>query len=41
MKQAVIARIGEERFAELTRRSWDHVKLTFSEVEDLLERYKK
>jgi hypothetical protein len=40
MKRALIARIGQERFEELERQSWDHVKLTFSEVEDLLEKYK-
>ena len=40
MKQALIARIGEERFAELERRSWDHGKLTYSELEELAERYK-
>jgi hypothetical protein len=40
MKRALIARIGEERFAELETRHWDHAKLTFEELEDLLERYR-
>jgi hypothetical protein len=41
MKRALIARIGEERFEELERRAWDHVKLTFGELEDLLEQYQE
>lgn len=41
MKRALIARIGEERFEELTIRSWDHVKLTPLELEDLAERYRE
>ena len=39
MRIALLARIGEERFEELERRAWDHVKLTYSELEDLLELY--
>jgi len=40
MKLALIARIGLERFDELERRSWDHGKLTYLELEDLAEQYK-
>jgi hypothetical protein len=40
MKRALIARIGEERFAELELQSWDHNKLTFEELEALAEMYR-
>jgi hypothetical protein len=41
MKRALIARIGEERFSELEQKSWDHSKLTYSELEDLCELYRE